>query len=368
VRTLLIFIDGFGWGGTDPGVNPQHAYGGDLLRMPGPAEARTGPVAMPRGGWARPIDAVLGVPGLPQSATGQTTLLAGVNAQGALGKHLTGFPNEALRKILLEHSILRRITQQGWSARFLNAYRPRFFDFPREKQLHFSATTVANLAADLPFFTLDDIVAHRSIYQEFTNAELRERGFDVAPLSPAAAGGILGRAAGVHDFVLFEYFQTDKAGHTGELARGCAELEKLVLLVKDSRPSLSQQSILRFAYALPLTRPFADIEMIGRILKSHGLTVSSQPNDKEFWGRVQRILQSCEDLKHRAVKGRNKKKRSETFFSDHDPCHKRLELLRELFFNKNKNVFSIMLAIKRKFYMVKKTGLKNQNFNKIQGS
>jgi hypothetical protein len=118
----------------------------------------------------------------------------------------------------------------------------------------------------------------------------------------------------------------------------CAELEKLVLLVKDSRPSLSQQSILRFAYALPLTRPFADIEMIGRILKSHGLTVSSQPNDKEFWGRVQRILQSCEDLKHRAVKGRNKKKRSETFFSDHDPCHKRLELLRELFFNKNKTI------------------------------
>lgn len=225
MRTVLLFIDGYGWGGSDPTRNPQHAYGGDLLRLPDlPA---TGLVDLSRSGCARPIDAVLGIAGLPQSATGQTTLLSGVNAQAALGKHLTGFPNDALRAILLEHSVLRQLTRLGRRACFLNAFRPRFFEFPRERQLQFSATTVANLAADLPFFGLDDIAAGRSIYQEFTNTELRAMGFDLDPLTPADAGRVLGRAAADYDFVLYEYFQTDKAGHSGESERVCAELVKL---------------------------------------------------------------------------------------------------------------------------------------------
>lgn len=226
MRTVLLFIDGLGWGDPDPASNPQHAYGGELLRLSARPTARD-PVALPRGGWARPLDAVLGVDGLPQSATGQTTLLSGVNAQGALGKHLTGFPNDALRAILLEHSVLRQLTDLGRRACFLNAFRPRFFEFPRERQLQFSATTVANLAADLPFFGLDDIAAGRSIYQEFTNMELREMGFALDPLTPAQAGRVLGRAAADYDFVLYEYFQTDKAGHSGEMDRACAELAKL---------------------------------------------------------------------------------------------------------------------------------------------
>ncbi len=164
---ILLFIDGSGWGGTDPAVNPQHAYGGGLLRLPSVSEGADGPVALPRGGWARPADAVLGVDGVPQSATGQTTLLTGVNGQAAFGKHLTGFPNDALRAILREHSILRQVTGLGHTACFLNSFRDPFFDFPRERQLRYSATTVANLAADLPFFRPEDIVAGRSIYQEF---------------------------------------------------------------------------------------------------------------------------------------------------------------------------------------------------------
>ncbi|MFO7608626.1 MAG: alkaline phosphatase family protein [Candidatus Krumholzibacteriia bacterium] len=227
MRTVLLFIDGFGWGDPDPAFNPQHAYGGELLRLPDLPAAAAGLVPLPRGGWARPLDAVLGVDGLPQSATGQTTLLSGVNAQAALGKHLTGFPNDALRAILLEHSVLRQLTDLGRRACFLNAFRPRFFAFPRERQLQFSATTVANLAADLPFFTLDDVAAGRSLYQEFTNAELRAMGFEVDPLTPAEAGRVLGRAAAAYDFVLYEYFQTDKAGHSGEPERAWAELAKL---------------------------------------------------------------------------------------------------------------------------------------------
>ena len=40
----------------------------------------------------------------------------------------------------------------------------------------------------------------------------------------------------------------------------CPDLERVVLMVKESRPSLSQQSILRVAHAIPLTRQYADEE------------------------------------------------------------------------------------------------------------
>lgn len=224
-RTILIFVDGLGWGRRDPALNPQYSYGGAIFALPN-AEI-SGPAVAALGGWAQQVDAVLGVPGVPQSATGQTTLLSGVNSQSRLGKHLTGFPNPALREILLEHSVLKTLTRQGRRAVFLNAFRPRFWELTRERQLTLSATTVANLAADLPFFGLDDIAAGRSIYQEMTNAELIARGFDIAPLTPQQAGGIAARTARRHDFLLYEYFQTDKAGHSQNHERCRDELQRL---------------------------------------------------------------------------------------------------------------------------------------------
>lgn len=231
--TILIFIDGLGWGPCDPATNPQHAYGGEVFRFPEPGAGLAGPVPAARGGWARAIDAVLGVPGVPQSATGQTTLLSGINSQAAIGQHLTGFPNEALRAILREHSLLRQLARRGVPARFLNAFRPRFWELAPEKQWTLSATTVANLAAGLPFCTLDDVAAGRSLYQDFTNADLIERGFAVPPLDAAQAGAVLARAARAGGgFTLYEYFLSDKAGHTGDAAVIASELARLDAFVK----------------------------------------------------------------------------------------------------------------------------------------
>ena len=44
---------------------------------------------------------------------------------------------------------------------------------------------------------------------------------------PAEAGRILARQSARNDFTLYEYFQTDRAGHSGEMARCRAELAKL---------------------------------------------------------------------------------------------------------------------------------------------
>ncbi len=225
-RVALIFVDGFGWGAPDPAVNPTWSYGGSLLRLPaapGPGEV----VRLENGAWACALDACLGVPGLPQSATGQTALLTGLNAPRIQGRHLSGFPGPTLRALLLEHSLLLQLRRAGLRPVFFNTFRSPFFSWPRERQLRMSATTVANLAADLPFFDVPDMAAGRSLYQDFTGEELRALGFAAPLLTPAEAGACLARNLELYDFLLYEYFRTDKVGHLGDRVAAHAELTRL---------------------------------------------------------------------------------------------------------------------------------------------
>jgi len=225
---VLVFVDGFGWGQADADRNPFRRYGGRFFSaLVDGAATEHDLLSLPDGGLGKPIDVTLGVDGTPQSATGQTSLLTGINAQAELGYHLTGFPSPRLREILFDCSVIKQVVDRGQQAQFLNVFRPRWFELTREQQLRSSATTVANLAADLPFHTLDDIRRHRAIYQEFTNHSLLERGFDVPLFTPDEAGRILARAARPFDFTLFEYFQTDRVGHAQDATAAVAELQKL---------------------------------------------------------------------------------------------------------------------------------------------
>jgi 2,3-bisphosphoglycerate-independent phosphoglycerate mutase len=262
-RIILLFVDGLGWGEADPRVNPCLSYGGEFFRLPAGPD---GPVRIPAAGWARPIDPLLGIGGIPQSATGQTSLLTGENAQRLLGRHLTGFPDSTLRELLLQKSLLKTLTERGRRAVFLNAYRPLFFQLPREQQLRMSATTVANLAAGLPFFTLADLSAGRCLYQEFTNNDLRDRGFDVPAVTPAEAGRILARRSRDYDFLLFEYFQTDRAGHAQDPVWARRELEKLDAFLASVLWTLERERLLSETLLL-LTSDHGNLEDI--TIKQH---------------------------------------------------------------------------------------------------
>jgi len=144
-----------------------------------------------------------------------------------IGKHLSGFPNRPLREILLEKSVLKKVREMGLRPAFLNAYRPLFFSLPEETVLRLSATTVANYAARLPFFTLDDIRARRAIYQDFTNNVLIQRGFDVPVFSAKEAAEIVCAAMEEYDFVLYEYFRTDRVGHKQDMEASVKVLTQL---------------------------------------------------------------------------------------------------------------------------------------------
>ena len=222
---LLLFVDGLGIGPHNLETNPCcHAD----FRLLHHCQDAAFPYSFEPQGLAMGIDATLGVDGLPQSATGQTALLTGVNAAKALGRHLNAFPNQALRKIIAEYNLLKRFTDHGYRAAFLNTFRPPFFDYdPFAIINHLAVTTVSNLYAGLRFFDLDDLRAGRSVYQDITGESLREHGFDVPLYSPRQAGEIIGRACQQYAFTIFEYFQTDVAGHSRDFQRAHSVLTRL---------------------------------------------------------------------------------------------------------------------------------------------
>jgi 2,3-bisphosphoglycerate-independent phosphoglycerate mutase len=213
-RVLLFFIDGVGVGVDDPVVNPLAKGDVPTLRLTASQRPQgpSGPPAMAHG-----LDASLGVPGLPQSATGQTAILTGINAAGAMGRHVSGFPGPTLRKILAERSILKRLTEAGLTATFLNAFGPRFFEMPETKR-RLSATTLATMASGAPFRTWEDLAAGRAVVHDLTHWRMREWGYDLPPRAPEEAGEIIARESAAADFSLFEYFETDRAGHARDRA------------------------------------------------------------------------------------------------------------------------------------------------------
>jgi len=224
MRILMIFIDGIGVGQNDPSSNPFAALPSriftDFLDEPSQQTCR--------GGLALRADATLGVEGLPQSATGQTALLTGINAAAAIGRHLHGFPTKSLRKILDEHSILKKVSDSGLKAAFINVFNPLFFEaLDQDLPMRNSVTTTANMAASLPFFGIEDLMKRRAVYQEFTNNLLVEQEFDVPIFTPREAGEILARSAMRYDFCLYEYFQSDATGHSRDRGRAIDEAKKL---------------------------------------------------------------------------------------------------------------------------------------------
>lgn len=222
---LLFFIDGLGIGSRGP-MNPLVGLkDADPLGLF--ADEKW---IVSYDGIVIPTDACLGVEGRPQSASGQTTILTGINAPLLLGYHKQGFPNSAMLEIIREHSIFLQLARAGVSPlTFANAYTERFF---QERPRWVSATTAAVEAANLPFRTLADLKAGRAVYQDFTNAILRERGVDVALRTTEEAATVLAGIVTENRFTLYEYFITDKVGHAQDMTAARLILRDLAQLIR----------------------------------------------------------------------------------------------------------------------------------------
>ena len=217
----MIFVDGLGLGVDDTRTNPLKD--GVCPVLAGLLETSS-----------VPIDATLGVPGLPQSATGQTALLTGINAARAVGRHIEGFPNAELRGLIEQNNIFRQLTERGYRSTFANAYY--FQDVEEVKQLRRqSVTTVATLSALGTVRDARALLENRAVYQDLTREKLRPRGYEGPLLTPRQSAGHLMALAQEYDFTLFEYFQTDLAAHSGNRETVDAVLGQLDEFMADVR-------------------------------------------------------------------------------------------------------------------------------------
>ncbi|TKJ42333.1 metalloenzyme [candidate division LCP-89 bacterium B3_LCP] len=204
-KILLIFIDGLGIGEDDPRLNP-------LLHHPDIWPAKNHKPDF-NGLSNIPIDACLGVEGLPQSATGQTALLTGINAPKLVGKHLQGFPSRKLIELLKNESIFVHLTRNGYNATFANAYRHPEDITPFSR---LSVTSHAFKASGQPFRSVEQIEKREALYHDFTNRSLGDKWGDIPILSAQEAADILVGIAKKEHFTLYEHFMTDILGHKGD--------------------------------------------------------------------------------------------------------------------------------------------------------
>ncbi|MDD5706674.1 MAG: peptidase [Kiritimatiellae bacterium] len=253
MKALFIFIDGLGIAPAAPD-NPVSPAICPFLHQLIAAHSS-------------PIDACLGVPGLPQSATGQASLFTGVNAAQVMGRHVEGFPGPTLRKLVENDNIFLTLQRAQRRARFADAYLADSVDEIRARRFR-SVTTIAALSCPDTIALRQDLLANQGVCHDLTREILLPKGFLGPVITPQMAAEHLAQIALGYDLTLFECFRTDLAGHTCNLDEARAVLTSLDGFLSTLFPMAVEMGIL-----VLLTSDHGNIESA----KSHGHTFNPVP-------------------------------------------------------------------------------------------
>ena len=230
MSVLWVFLDGVGLG-PPTSDNPlarldlpafQALAGGQRWTREAEAVREPGHVFVP-------IDATLGVEGLPQSGTGQGALFTGKDAVRAHGRHFGPYPPTKVRPLVEAHGVFARLAPVVGAERlaFANAYPERFFRVVAARN-RWTVTTLAASAAGVRLRGAGDLAAGLALASDLTGEGWR-RVIDGehALISEAQAASALLDLGRDHDFVLLEYYLTDKAGHSQDAGRAASVLRSL---------------------------------------------------------------------------------------------------------------------------------------------
>lgn len=243
-RLIFLFFDGVGIGRAS-NINPFYAARTEWLPFYGENPQ------LPDHTPIKPIDATLGIQGIPMSATGQTALFTGVNAPALLCEHRDSFPDQKMRRIIRTSNLFLQLKSHNISARFLNAYPDNAHlmtreniriredgefafspIFPMALRNAISVTTCMLITATMKPFMEIDIIRKRALCHDFTNQPLINLYPLFRPFTPEEAAEIIYNASRDCRLTLYEYFLTDIFGHSFEPMQ-CRHLaENLNRLVK----------------------------------------------------------------------------------------------------------------------------------------
>ncbi len=248
-RILLVFLDGVGIGQADPEHNPFFVADTPTLRQLSggrpPSLERSGGQA--DGGVWFPLDASLGVEGTPQSGTGQSALLTGLDAGAIFGGHFGPWVPVRLRPVVEEQSILRDAASRGLAVAFANAY-PRGWPGPGGSR-RIAGPPLAARGAGVLNRHEDELARGEAVSSEIVNRGWREvlGHAHVPPVEPPDAGRNLAAIAEAHALTLYAHYATDTAGHTQDLGRAVAALERVDAFLSGVMEGLSDETLLLVA-------------------------------------------------------------------------------------------------------------------------
>lgn len=219
---FYIFLDGVGMGGYNPETNPFSRFAKGFLAPVGgipKSDANLPPLKSEI--HYLPTDAHMGVPGLPQSATGQTALWTGIPGPKVLDRHVSGFPTITLRKIISKYSIIKILNERGIKSDFLNCFSPIYLNHVEEKPKLVSASTLVQLASGRPLKTFEDLRMGRGFYMDLTHEIISTLGIDhlksddslLQKRDPKKVGENYAENFSDYGLTIYEYFITDKVGH-----------------------------------------------------------------------------------------------------------------------------------------------------------
>ena len=244
---LMVFLDGVGIGRKDPRHNPffashlptfERLLGG---RMPHLHDAyRSNSTAS-----LCPVNATLRMAGLPQSGTGQTSLMTGINAPRMIGKHFGPYPYSTLKPVLHEHNVFRKLHDRGRCVFYANAFPRQFFDYIGSPKARIPVFSLSWMMAGFSLNNSDTLAQGRALSADVTNERWHKLGYPGMPVvTPQDAGRKLVELTSEHDFVLYEYYLTDHAGHKQSMVEAELVLKCLDQLLEGIAESLDLSSML----------------------------------------------------------------------------------------------------------------------------
>lgn len=247
----MIFIDGVGIGARNADRNPWFS-----AHLPFLMDVLDGQLPSLRrrthegtAGTCVPLDARLGVRGLPQSGTGQAALYTGHNAARMIGQHFGPYLYSTLKPLVREESIFARLLREhtDGDVALANAFPQRFFEYLSGPRKRMVAGMYAALTAGVPFRDIEALKRGDAVSTDITAERWAAIGHGDAPvITPYEAGATLAAIAERHTFTLFEYFMTDKAGHERSMPMAVHCLQELDDLLRGVHERIDHSSTLVF--------------------------------------------------------------------------------------------------------------------------
>ncbi|MEX0608740.1 MAG: hypothetical protein WD016_10325 [Balneolaceae bacterium] len=240
MAVIFLFLDGVGIGNPSP-ENPffTHKYDSFEYLSGGSFDVTASPIYKKNHVY-KAIDANLDVEGLPQSGTGQTTLFSGVNAAKVIGKHFGPYPHSGIKYLLKEQSLFSTLKKSGKKPYFMNAYPPLFFKHAKKRN-RWSCTTLMVKSAEIKLNSTQEILYETALTAEIVQNAWRDQlGINIPKITPKEAAQRLLNVLPDYDLVLYEYYLTDKAGHSQkpeDAERVLKTLDEFLLhIIKEKAP------------------------------------------------------------------------------------------------------------------------------------